>query len=162
LSENETAIFENEIWQIVPDYRGKIYSKNDSRIVNIIINLNELVPPEWSIIPPPDNEKKYVLINSIWQEYQKTDAEIIVEYGKAMEEYLKSVRFQRGYTTREPSDYVSSTVERWRQDAIDWIAFRDLVLLYAISVEDSVKNNRILPSLAEFISNMPKIIWTFE
>ena len=86
----------------------------------------------------------------------------LADYDFAMEEHLKTARIQRGYTTREPSDYISSAVDRWRQDAIDWIAFRDAVLTYALNVQDAVIAGGALPTLEEFMDNMPVIAWTHE
>lgn len=163
LSENEVAIFENNDWCVVSDYRGKaIYSQNDSRITDVMKEIGDVAPQYWTIAPPPDNEKHYVMIAGTWQEYQKTSVEILAEYDLTMENYLKTARIQRGYTTREPSDYISSAVDRWRQDAIDWIAFRDAVLTYALNVENTVTAGGTLPTLEEFTDNMPQIVWTHE
>jgi len=162
-SKNEIAVFVDGAWSIVPDYRGKtIYHERDSRETDIIKVLGAVLPDEWTMVSPPDNEKHYVMIDGIWQEYQKTSVEILAEYDLAMENYLKTARIQRGYTTREPSDYISSAVDLWRQDAIDWIAFRDAVLTYALNVENTVTAGGTLPTLEEFTDNMPQIVWTHE
>lgn len=84
------------------------------------------------------------------------------QYDNAMEQYLKSVRDERGYTTREPSDYAFSQNERWHQDALDWIAFRDNVMEYALSVMNDFKSNGIVVSIDEFINGMPAMSWTIE
>ena len=163
LAKNEVAVFENGSWVVVSDYRGMtIYSQDDSRITDVMKEIGDVAPQYWTIAPPPDNKKHYVMIDGTWQEYQKTPVEILAGYDLAMENYLKTARIQRGYTTREPSDYVSSTVERWRQDAIDWIAFRDAVLVYALNVQNAVTAGGALPTLDEFTDNMPVIAWTNE
>ena len=47
------------------------------------------------------------------------------DYDAALEEHLREARTERGYTMREPDMYINSAVPRWKQDAEDWIAFRD-------------------------------------
>ena len=86
----------------------------------------------------------------------------IADYDAAMEKYLYETRCARGYTTREPSDYKDSTVARWRQDAIDYIAFRDAVMFYGLDVQNKFAERGIAPTLDEFLNNMPKITWSFE
>lgn len=163
LSENEVAVFNNGGWEVVYDYRGKkIYLQNDSRQTDVIKQLNVVLPDGWTMITPPDNESRYVMFDNEWKEYQKTPTELFVEYDAAMENYLEETRCQRGYTKREPSDYISSAVDRWRQDALDWIAFRDSVLVYAQSVENAALAGGVAPSMSEFIDNMPVITWTYE
>ena len=96
------------------------------------------------------------------EEPKPTTEQIVAEYDLAMENYMKEVREKRGYTTREPSDYVNSTVERWRQDAVDWIAFRDAVLVYAMEIENKALEAGEIPSIDEFVANMPTIAWTID
>lgn len=61
----------------------------------------------------------------------------IADYDRAMEEYITAARVARGYTTREPTAYLGSSVPRWAQDAADYTAFRDACLLYGQSVIDA-------------------------
>ena len=84
------------------------------------------------------------------------------QYDYTMEQYLRSVREARGYTSREPSDYAFSQNERWHQDALDWIAFRDSVMEYALSVMNDFKSNGTIVSLEDFMSGMPQMNWTIE
>ena len=86
----------------------------------------------------------------------------ISAYDDAMEAYLKGVRCRRGYTTREPDSYLSSSVERWAQDARDWVEFKDRVMLYALGVENSVKKGGEIPDIAEFLEGMPRMQWTIQ
>ena len=84
------------------------------------------------------------------------------DYDKAMEEHLKEQRIARGYTLREPSDYKGSSVERWNQDAIDWIAHRDAVMLYGLQIMNHYQETGEAPSLNEFKQNLPIIQWTLN
>lgn len=84
------------------------------------------------------------------------------DYDKAMEDHLREERITRGYTLREPSDYKGSSVERWNQDAEDWISHRDEVMLYGLEIMNHYKDTGEAPSLDEFIQNLPKITWTIN
>ena len=84
------------------------------------------------------------------------------DYDNAMEDYLRSVRSERGYTTREPDDYFGSSNPRWAQDAKDWVAFRDAVMTYALSVINTYTATGNAPTLAEFKASFPKVVWTYQ
>lgn len=83
------------------------------------------------------------------------------DYDRAMEDYLRSVRSDRGYTTREPDDYFGSSNPRWSQDAKDWVAFRDAVMTYALDVINTYTKTGNAPSLTEFKAGFPKMVWTY-
>lgn len=85
----------------------------------------------------------------------------IGDFNAALENHLRMERIKRGYDTREPSQYVNSTVERWRQDAEDWIAHVDEVMLYGLQAINAYKKSGEAPDLGEFRKNLPKIEWTF-
>ena len=85
----------------------------------------------------------------------------LADYDKAVEDHLLAERTERGYTSREPSDYAGSSVPRWAQDATDWIAHRDAVMLYALEVMNRYSETGEAPSLADFRSALPSITWTF-
>lgn len=82
------------------------------------------------------------------------------DFNAALENHLLAERTARGYDTREPSDYFGSSVGRWRQDALDWIAHRDRVMEYGFAVLNEWKRTGIEPSYDEFVANLPKITWT--
>ena len=84
------------------------------------------------------------------------------DYDFAMEEHLRKEREARGYTVREPSDYKGSSVARWAQDAEDWIAHRDEVMMYGLNVMNSYSETGNIPDIEEFKQNLPKIVWTYE
>ena len=84
------------------------------------------------------------------------------DYDAAMEDYLREVRIARGYTTREPDDYLGSSNPRWAQDAKDWIAFRDAVMTYALGVINTYTKTGNAPTLEEFKDGFPKIVWTCQ
>jgi hypothetical protein len=84
------------------------------------------------------------------------------DYDNAMEDFLRSVRSDRGYTTREPDDYFGSSNPRWSQDAKDWVAFRDAVMTYALEVINTYTKTGNAPTLAEFKAGFPKMVWTYQ
>lgn len=83
------------------------------------------------------------------------------DYDNAMEDYLRSVRSERGYTTREPDDYFGSSNPRWSQDAKNWVVFRDAVMTYALGVINEYAASGNAPSLAEFKAGFPKMVWNY-
>lgn len=88
--------------------------------------------------------------------------ELTALYDSAMEEHLDAEKAARGYTKREPSDYANSTVPRYKQDAADWTAHRDAVMLYGLDVLNKAARGEPVPTLAEFKAALPVIHWTEE
>lgn len=87
---------------------------------------------------------------------------VLEDYDKAMEDHLLAERSERGYTTREPDMYVNSEVPRWAQDARDWIAHRDEVMLYALAIMNNYASTGIAPTMDEFKAGLPNIVWTYN
>jgi len=85
----------------------------------------------------------------------------VSDYDAAMERHLLAERTARGYTTREPDSYLSSSVPRWKQDAEDWVAHRDAVMEYALGVMKEYASTGAIPSLDEFVAGLPAIAWTY-
>lgn len=84
------------------------------------------------------------------------------DYDRAMEEHIYLARVARGYTTREPSYYLQSSVPRWKQDALDWVDFIDRCMLYGLEVQNRYAAGEEIPSLEDFKANLPQITWTYE
>lgn len=107
-------------------------------------------------------ENGYALKNNEWMTVYKY-AEVVYtveDYNAALEEHLRKERVDRGYDTREPSQYINSTVERWRQDAEDWIRHVDQVMLYGLDIVNRYKAGDQVPTLGEFTESLPRIEWT--
>lgn len=85
----------------------------------------------------------------------------VEDYDRAMEDYLREMRSERGYTTREPDTYLHSSDPRWSQDARDWIAFKDDVMHYALAIINEYKTSGKAPTLAEFKAGFPKMVWSY-
>lgn len=84
------------------------------------------------------------------------------DYDSAMEDYIRSVRCARGYTTREPSAYANSSNPRFAQDARDWQTFMDDVMEYALEVINQVEETNEVPTIEEFLADMPTVVWTYS
>jgi hypothetical protein len=106
----------------------------------------------------------YELVDNKWVRKWRIEpiVHMVEDYERAMEDYIRSVRIERGYTTREPSDYINSAVPRWRQDAEDYIAFRDAVMVYALTIINEYTATGNAPSLEEFKAGFPKIEWSYD
>ena len=86
----------------------------------------------------------------------------MADYDAAMEAHLTSARVARGYTTREPDCYANSSNPRWKQDAADWIAFRDAVMEYGLAKMYEYTETGIAPALEDFKAGLPVIQWSVE
>jgi len=89
----------------------------------------------------------------------------LADYNAALEAYLLEVRSARGYTDRDPSEYYNSGVERWAQDARDWVFFRDRVMTYGLQILTQYEQSGEPPcTLDEFADGLRKIEidWTSQ
>lgn len=86
----------------------------------------------------------------------------VADYDAAMEAHLVAERCARGYTTREPDMYTDSEVPRWNADARDWKKHRDAVMLYALDIMNRVSAGEPPPTLEEFTSGLPNIVWSYS
>ena len=126
--------------------------------------------PQGASMPPKCDEgfhavpDGYALEDGRWVKLWKVEPITYTEadYDNAMEDYLRQVRSERGYTTREPDDYFGSSNPRWAQDAKDWVAFRDAVMTYALDVINTYTKTGAAPTLAEFKAGFPKMVWTYQ
>lgn len=83
------------------------------------------------------------------------------DYNRALEDYLYSVRAERGYTDREPDDYIGSKVPRWNSDGLDYRNFRDDVMLYGLPILNEYNETGKAPTLEEFKAGFPKMVWSY-
>lgn len=108
----------------------------------------------------------YVYADEDGKHVIKTDWHIVAkpvdraDYDAAMEAHLRAERDARGYTDREPTDYALSSVPRFAQDARDWAAHRDAVMLYGLDIINRFIETGTAPTLSEFKDGLPKITWT--
>lgn len=125
----------------------------------------EIAPPE-----PPEGTRavgvRYDVDNNVIvaiYTYEVIPMPALSEYDDAMEAHLKAEREARGYTTREPDAYLTSSVTRWAQDAADWVAHRDAVMEYALALINAVQSGeREPPTMEEFKEGLPRISWTID
>ena len=118
-------------------------------------------PPEGKVAVPDG----YELSNNAWVRtwrYEDAPPPALADYDAAMEDHLREEREARGYTTREPDAYLSSSNPRWAQDARDWVAHRDAVMEYALGLMNAVKRGeREAPPMDEFQAGLPAVEWTY-
>ena len=87
----------------------------------------------------------------------------LADFDAAMEDHLVQERSARGYTTREPTAYLTSGNARWASDARDWVAHVDAVMAYALELINDVQARTIpQPTLAEFRASLPRITWSYQ
>lgn len=129
---------------------GRFYSPSGNCEIWDIKPTGYLTEDEWAALHPPPPPP------------EPTPEEIIAQYDAALEAYLMQERVARGYTVREPSDYLDSHVVRYRQDAQDWIAHRDLVMLEGLTMLNEYLQTGVIPSLADFLAALPSIAWTID
>ena len=123
---------------------------------------------ETSVMPAVDDEHRavpdgYELKGGKWVRKWRVEPIVytVEDYDAAMEDYLREVRYERGYTTREPNDYLGSSNPRWAQDAKDWVAFRDAVMTYALDIINTYTKTGNAPTLAAFKAGFPKMVWSY-
>ena len=93
---------------------------------------------------------------------EKDPSPVVSDYDEVMEAHLLEERNARGYTSREPDMYIGSEVPRWAADAADWKKHRDEVMLYALDVMNRVSAGEPPPSIEEFTTGLPNIVWTYN
>jgi hypothetical protein len=124
---------------------------------------------EESFAPPACGEgyrvvaNGYTLDDNKWVKHWDFDRIVYTydDYNRALEDYIYSVRAERGYDEREPSSYLHSKNPRWKSDAEDWVVFIDDIMTYALPVLNMYLNNEEVPSLEVFKAGFPKIVWSY-
>lgn len=109
-------------------------------------------------IEAKDGQRRFRIVEDLPPEITPAD------YDAAMEAHIAAARIERGYTTREPTEYLGSSVPRWAQDAIDYISFRDKVMLYGLEVINEYAATGKAPSLEVFKAGleMIKCEWSYN
>lgn len=119
----------------------------------------------------PPYREGYTIVDDCWEDgilflTRKYRYELIhhteADFNAALEQHLRDERTARGYDEREPSDYKDSGIARWRQDALDWIAHRDAVMMYGLNILNEWKKTKVEPDYAAFVTGLPKIVWTIQ
>lgn len=119
-------------------------------------------PPEGKIVEPDGWELRDGAWHRRWR-YVDAPLPTLAEYDAAMEDHLVQERVARGYTTREPTAYLTSGNARWAADARDWVAHVDAVMAAALDLINAVQSGqRTPPTLAEFRAGLPQIIWSYQ
>lgn len=82
-------------------------------------------------------------------------------FQRAIQQHVDQTARERDYSDGAAlAGYVASTVEPWAGEASAFVAWRDAVWLYAFTELTKVQNGeRTVPSVAEFIGELPAIEW---
>ena len=106
----------------------------------------------------------YELIDGKWNRKWKTEPIVYTpdDYDRAMEDYIRQMRIDRGYTLREPSEYKGDPYPRFAQDAEDFILFRSLCMQYVLPILNKYKETGEAPTMEEFKAGFPKCEWTYQ
>lgn len=147
------------------DYPGTLNASEATRNANGYFKIKHNAAPT-----APEGQMviggHYVYADEDGKRVIKTDLHIVekpvdrADYDAAMEAHLRAERDARGYTDREPTDYALSSVPRFAQDARDWAAHRDAVMLYGLEIINRFIETGTAPTLAEFKDGLPVIKWT--
>lgn len=138
----------------------KYYIDKD-RIIQAIHENNVVVPddayPVWHMI---QTDNVYQL-GEVLPEITIT----VKDYDALLENYIFETRYARGYTSRQPTDYINSSTPRWKQDALDFITFRDKCLEFGQSIINNYQATGQAPSLEQFEKQLKQTcvcIWTYN
>lgn len=155
--------------------RAKSYLRVDGKIKTLptaedYAKIEAYPRDDTSFTPPKCDEgyhavaDGYEVVDGKWVKKWRIEALTYTydDYNRALEDYLYSVRAERGYTDREPTEYIDSKVPRWDSDGRDYRSFRDDVMLYALPILNKYKNNEEVPTFEEFKAGFPVIEWTFK
>lgn len=111
-------------------------------------------------IDPTDEYRPLVKVVRQRYEFVPVEKPTVDDYNRAVESHLMAERMERGYDTREPSLYITSSIPRWKQDAQDWVAHVDAVMSFALRTLNDWKSTGSVMSLREFRASLPKIRWS--
>lgn len=90
----------------------------------------------------------------------KTIDEVMREYTDALQLFLDKKARERQYDNAiSLATYTSSTNAQWKAEADAFVAWRDAVYVYALSVLDSVQQGGQQPTIDDFIAGLPAIAW---
>lgn len=92
---------------------------------------------------------------------EPTREKVISEYVEAVGRFMDKVVKMRGYDSIVSAcSYATSGVQRFREEAIACIKWRDLVWSSCYSALDLVNSGAIgAPSINDFIESLPNIAW---
>lgn len=131
-------------WEIVPDHRGETWwvARGVPRLIERIGDPAAFDPPLLAAEPPPP---------------PLTEA----DYGAAVQSHIEQTAKARGYVDAVTcASYSASTVPQWRSDSAAFIAWRDDVWTYVFAQLAAVRSGgRPVPSLADFIAELPGMNW---
>lgn len=101
--------------------------------------------------------------NAIQQEWKDNALERNKRlYSQALQRHIDNTAQQKEFTSGVScASYANSIDQNWKQEALDFIRWRDQCWLYAIDVQSKVEAGTIdAPSLDQFIADAPELVWS--
>jgi hypothetical protein len=144
------------------DFKAKIIAAlrdGDTLLNRTIADLRTIVQASWTEMTTALGELErdgHVVFDLVSSTYSATDKGV-----KAAAAAPDAPAAARGYADGVTcASYVSSTLPGWAAEAEAFVAWRDSVWLYALTLLGEVKSGaRQPPSLPEFLQGMPPITW---
>lgn len=92
----------------------------------------------------------------------KTGDELVVLYSEYLKKLLRDKAVEKNYDDEiSIVSYANSSNATWKQEASDYIAWRDACWHYAIEINSKVSNGEIdPPSIEYFLSGAPVLNWS--
>ena len=106
---------------------------------------------------PGDDYSGYVLTPRLKASPPLTEA----DFSAAIEGLFEETSRSLGYVSADRlATYVSSTIAKWREEAVAFVAWRDLVLVKAYEILAAVQSGqRQAPSVSAFLAELPAVSW---
>jgi HSP90 family molecular chaperone len=103
--------------------------------------------------------QEYYEQQSLWEE-QRIERKI-KEYTEALELKVNQTAAEKTYSSGiSCASYVASTNAQWASEAQAFVAWRDAVYAYALTILNQVQSGEIQDlSLEDFISSLPQMVW---
>lgn len=122
------------------------------------------VHPNYQWIPCDDTvEVGYSYTNGIFSAptvIPPTQEEVLASYQLAIQAALDNKAREKMYNDSiSIATYVNSTNSSWKAEATSFIAWRDAVYSYALTILTQVQNGGSQPPISDVIAGLPTMTW---
>ena len=133
--------------------QGLFSLKDNNDGLGVVIDL-------WNIpdVPRPTHEEVMAMEPEVQAQFALDNAKDTVS--KLIKSLLDTTAQVKGYDNAlSIASYVTSSVAQWGNEARAFVTWRDAVFNYAITLLQQVEGGAPMPSIEEFLANMPQIAW---
>lgn len=131
-------------------------------VVNIVLADTGWTPDDPSLtIGPPGGQ-----IGDRWNGADYERVPVVIppptqqDYADALQSHIDQTARSRGYADGAAlATYATSTIPQWATEAQAFIAWRDAAWIYAYTALGLVQGGAEPPSIDEFVSAAPTIVW---